>query len=380
MSKKIAFIGYGLRSEFMMNAFKEIEADITVSAIADPDFENIKAKLAGDPLFENTIYYKDGITMLDEAEMDGVFIGTRCSLHTDLACEVLKRGLPLFLEKPVCINMEQYLRLREAGTGMEDKVVVSFPLRLTAIVDRMKSIVDSGELGQLSMVQAVNNANYGSVYYHSWYRDPKETGGLFLQKTTHDIDYIRYLIGEAPSSVFAHREKTYFKGNHRAGLHCPDCEEYRSCIESSYVVEKILKEDLQGDACCFAVDTGNEDAASAMFMCESGVIISYNQNFIVKRSAARRGCRIIGTRGCAEFDFNSGKVRLDSYDVAESAVFDLSTSGNHFGGDQRLAQEFMKVLDGKKSGSGLKDGLISAACCLAATRSADENLPVAIEY
>jgi hypothetical protein len=32
------------------------------------------------------------------------------------------------------------------------------------------------------MVQAINNVPYGSVYYHSWYRDPKETGGLFLQK------------------------------------------------------------------------------------------------------------------------------------------------------------------------------------------------------
>lgn len=78
-------------------------------------------------------------------------------------------------------------------------------------------------------------------------------------------------------------------------------------MESSYVVGKLRGEDVQGDCCCFAVDTGNEDVASAMFLCESGAIISYNQNFTVKRTAARRGCRIIGTKGSAEFDFYTGR-------------------------------------------------------------------------
>jgi predicted dehydrogenase len=64
----------------------------------------------------------------------------------------------------------------------------------------MKRIVDSGVLGSLTMGQAVNNVPYGSVYYHSWYRDPAETGGLFLQKATHDIDYIHFLTGERPVS------------------------------------------------------------------------------------------------------------------------------------------------------------------------------------
>ncbi|MFQ8832885.1 MAG: Gfo/Idh/MocA family oxidoreductase [Ruthenibacterium lactatiformans] len=77
-------------------------------------------------------------------------------------------------------------------------MVVSFPLRLSSITLEMKRIVDSGVLGRLTMVQAVNNVPYGSVYYHSWYRDPAETGGLFLQKATHDIDYIHFSQASAP--------------------------------------------------------------------------------------------------------------------------------------------------------------------------------------
>ena len=81
-----------------------------------------------------------------------MFIGTRCSLHTPYACRVLDMGLPLFLEKPVCITRPQYEQLRRAAAGKEKQVVVSFPLRLSSITLEMKRIVDSGVLGRLTTV------------------------------------------------------------------------------------------------------------------------------------------------------------------------------------------------------------------------------------
>lgn len=380
MAKQIGFIGFGLRSKAMLQALKNIEADVEVNVICDPLFKDIKEEWKDDPLFKNTEY----CTNTDEffiRDLDGVFIGTRCPLHTPLATEVLKRNIPLFLEKPVSISEKQHAELKAAGTGKESKVMVSFPLRLTSIVRRMKNIIDSGELGDLTMVQAINNVPYGSVYYHSWYRDSSITGGLFLQKTTHDIDYICYLIGTLPSRVFAHTEKLYFKGDNKEGLYCKDCDKYRTCPESSYVVSKIRKEEIQGEMCCFAKDTGNEDQGSAIFICDNGITINYSQNFVVKKGAARRGCRIIGTKGSAEFDFYTGIIRKDSYEVPETVTYDLSEDkGAHFGGDDRLAENFMRILNGEPSESDLSHGLNSAACCLAAKKSAETGLPVQIVY
>ena len=379
MTKRIAFLGYGLRSRTMLQAFREIEADIAVAAVADPNWKQISADVKGDPLFVDTRFYEDSRALLDECALDGVFIGTRCPLHTPLAVQVLQRDLPLFLEKPVCIDEAQYRILREAGLGKENRVVVAFPLRVADITVRLRQLVESGALGRITMVQAVNNVPYGSVYYHSWYRDPSQTGGLFLQKTTHDIDYICHLIGQTPDRVFAHTEKLYYKGDKPAGLRCPECPEYRTCIESSYVVGKLRGEDVQGDCCCFAVDTGNEDVASATFLCGSGTIISYTQNFIVKRRAARRGCRIIGTKGSAEFDFYTGIIRHDDYAYDQTSTCQIHpTGGNHFGGDRRLAQDYMHLLNGGTPSSDLTGGLRSAACCLAAARSAREHRLVEI--
>lgn len=380
--KKLGFIGYGFRSETMMKAFAGIQAPIEVAAVADPRWRDKETVLRNDKFFENTRYYETAEQMLAAETLDGVFIGTRCNLHTHYAQQVLAREIPLFLEKPVCINQEQYEQLRRASEGKRQKVVVSFPLRLTCIVQELKRMVDRGELGDIVTVQAVNNVPYGSVYYHSWYRDSSLTGGLFLQKSTHDIDYITYILGKRPVRVMANTAKMHFKGSKPAGLRCEECGEYLECPESSFVVRNYLKEEPSGEYCCFAEDTGNEDVGAALFTCADGTIISYHQTFLVKNQAGRRGARFIGTRASAEFDFYTATVRVDYYDGKHTSEHKFSYPEGlvHFGGDEKLAREFLRVLDGAESGSDLEQGLASAAACLAAKKSAETGQEAAIAY
>jgi len=374
MTRNIGFIGYGLRARTMMKAFGAIEADIRVLGIVDPRADEIRTEVEGDPRFSRTRFFDGAAALLGLDDLDGVFVGTRCSLHAPLAAQVLASGIPLYLEKPVCIDPEQYEALKAAAEGKSDRAVVSFPLRVSPLVREMKRIVDSGMLGRITMVQAVNNVPYGGVYYHGWYRDARETGGLFLQKATHDVDYIAYLTGEVPKDAFARTAKLYYKGDKPAGLRCPDCAEVFTCRESSCVVRNILKEEPTGDACCFAVDTGNEDGASAIFTYESGMIASYSQNFVVKKGAARRGCRLIGTDASVEFDFYTGQVREDRYDTPQTVTHAFESGAHsHFGGDEALALDFMGLMDGKVPVSNLRAGLNSAAVCLAARRSAESG-------
>lgn len=376
--KKVGFIGYGLRASTLMNAVKSLELEMKVVGILDPREVEIKKQIEEDPYFTETVFYSSVEELLDGADLDGVFICTRCGLHTEMACKVLRKGIPVFLEKPVAITKEQLKELTKVRNMAEGKVTVSFPLRETILCREVKKIVDRGDLGEITMVQAVNNVPYGSVYYHSWYREEHLTGGLFLQKMTHDIDYITYLTGLDVTETYAKAAKLYYKGERPQGLHCPACNEYHSCIESSYMVKHMLKEEPTGDACCFAVDTGNMDVGSVIFTLENGALISYNQNFIVKKSAARRGCRIIGTKACVEFDFYTGEIRLDSYQTEQTTVTKFTTQGNHFGGDEALVYDFYRIMSAQSGKCSLMDGIKSAAVCLAAKQSCESGIPVLV--
>ena len=66
--------------------------------------------------------------MLASERLDGICIGTRCSLHTPMALLAGQYGVPIFLEKPVSTSWEQLEALSELLPSSES-IVVSFPLR-----------------------------------------------------------------------------------------------------------------------------------------------------------------------------------------------------------------------------------------------------------
>lgn len=368
----IAFIGFGVRSNTLWkHAFKPT-GECRVMAIADPKWEAIKEKHSED--FPDCRYYATAEEMLENEKPDGVVIGTGCNLHTKYALLVAKYNLPLFLEKPVSINEEQVAELETILPAMNNKTVVSFPLRITEVVGKMKELLDSGCIGEIAQVQAINNVPYGRCYYHGWYRDDSRTGGLFVTKATHDIDYLTYLIRQGkPVSICAVESKMVFKGDKPAGVLCKDCPEADTCPES---LENIPTDDPQtyGSYCCFATDTGNHDSATVIMQYKNGLHAVYTQNFIVRKSAGKRGARFVGFKGTLEFDFGTPQITLTDHFSDEIKIFKFPKRKAHGGGDMLLGESFINVM---RTGSGsvatLKDGIDSVKLCLACKRSAETH-------
>lgn len=372
----IGVIGYGERIEVVIDLLLK-SGKVNLAAIADPRFAEISEKLKEKGQTEIT-YYTDAEEMLKNEKLDGVCIGTRCSLHTRFALLLAKYNIPMFLEKPICTNWEDLEKLKTI-MHMNDKTVVSFPLRLTKIVDVVKEIIDSGKIGEIAHVQAYNNVHYGRVYYHQWYRDENETQGLFLQKATHDLDYITYLLGLKPVRLCAMNSKQVFKGDMPAGLKCRDCEKYETCTESPLYVEKNGDREY-GPYCCFATDTGNEDSGSVLVEYENGMHVAYSQNFITRNDAGKRGARLIGYKGTLEFDWVTGKINVYRHLTQVNEEYTINMTGTHSGGDDVLADNFIEVMKGTaKSKSPLADGILSVTMCLNAKKSAEEHVFCDIE-
>ena len=102
---KIGVIGYGGRGRGMIKALGIFDIPYRVAALVDPRADEIRD--LGDPWLEGCEYFDTADEMLETADLDGVMVATRCRLHTEMACKVAGRKLPLFLEKPVAITFEQ---------------------------------------------------------------------------------------------------------------------------------------------------------------------------------------------------------------------------------------------------------------------------------
>lgn len=376
---KIAVIGFGGRLAGISNILCKQMKKAELVAIADPDLEGVKRRLKNIEIPEEGVsLFEDADQLLENVEKyDALLIGTRCNLHAPLAVKVASVGLPLFLEKPVAIDEGQLRDLACAYKGREKSVLVSFPLRATPVYKVVLDIVRSGRLGTINQIQAVNNVTYGGVYYGDFYRNYDEVGGLWLQKATHDFDYITDLADSSANSICAAMTQMIYKGDFPHDLKCSHCDQTEKCPESP---ENFAMRGHGGGMgmddhwCAFSKEIKNQDAGSAIIEYQSGTIASYCQNFVVRNEAGRRGATIIGYKASVEFDWYSETIRV--VDHFQSRVDNIKSKsfGGHGGGDSMMCRNFIEMVKGDSEPfAPLNDGVRSVAMCLAARKACHEK-------
>ena len=380
---RLAVVGLGERAAWVLKTMHAADPSVRVAVAVDPSPDRVRERTADAPWGE----LGDGMEVIGDLDalpgrgVDGVVVGTRCHLHADVAARVASMGCPVFLEKPVAVTADQLARLAAAYAGRlgeDGGVVVSFPLRVSPLFRRALEIVESGRLGAVNQITAVNFVPYGGVYFGQWYRDYDLTGGLWLQKATHDFDYLfalaRAAAGGPPVGVAAAETRGYFGGPMPESLRCSACDLADTCPEGPAATAARGDDGGVGVGdhwCAFSRSIRHHDAGSAIVRFASGLHASYSQNFVSRRTAAARGARVTGSLATLEFDWASEVVRVTEHHGTAVDVEHLRTAENHSGGDGALARNFLDVVRGRSpSDTPLAAGLESAALCLAARASA----------
>lgn len=375
MALTIGVIGLGNRLKGVLGALRSLERDVHVSCVADPDPECLtRLEESGIP-HEGVRYYADADEMLAKEHPDGMMVGTRCNLHAQMAEKVIEKGIPLFLEKPVFMNEEGYEALKRARAKQTAPVLVSFPLRLTAVAQAAKQIIDQGTLGPIAQVVGITNPAYGRGYYKKWYRDGSITGGMYLQKATHDLDLIFYLTGAKPVQLCAMESRAVLHGDMPAGITCPECEKRYTCPESDWSLAHVSFETAQPLTCTFGSDVSITDSSSALILLDNGAHATYAQCFVARKQANRRCTRIIGYNATLELDFPTSKVTVYHHGVNRVDEYKIGDMPGHSGGDAGLMKTFVRLLNGEKCEyPDLDAGITSALACLRAEQSADQHI------
>ena len=104
------------------------------------------------------IDYKE---MIDTMNLDAVSVCTYNRTHAECTIYALEHGLPVLLEKPMTVTLEEAVAIREAEKKSGKIVSVGFQPRFDANMQMIKKIVQSGELGRIYYVQTGGGRRHG---------------------------------------------------------------------------------------------------------------------------------------------------------------------------------------------------------------------------
>lgn len=372
---RLGVIGMGRRSAHLTALMMKADTEVRLAALADP-----ARKMADERMAEVAVdgaaarRFDSAEALLENADqLDALLIGSNCDSHAALAIKCAETRLPLFMEKPVATTRAQLSDLAAAFAGRDANVVVSFPLRMSPLMQRVLQLIKSGRLGVVNQVQAFNYVPYGGVYFGQWYRDFDVTGGLWLQKATHDFDYINQIVQATPLAVAATGSQRVFGGEMAPDLMCSACDRTETCPESPRSIAERGDDGGMGTgdhACAFSSSIRHHDSGSALITYSNGVHAAYSQNFVSRRSAAWRGARVTGYRATLQFDWYKEAATIIDHHQATVEEIKFTDAESHHGGDGVLVRNFVNVIRREDaSHSTLANGILSAAMCLAAQRS-----------
>ena len=383
---RIAIAGVGSRGK---NAYGlellNMKDRAKVVAVADIDPERLA--LAGDAHgVPDEMRFPSAEAMLAMPRLaDAMLVCTQDRQHVPHAVAALKKGYDVMMEKPISPKLEDLQEITKVARENGRRVVVCHVLRYTPFFQTIKKTIDSGVLGEIVSIQALENVRYWhqahSFVRGNWRRE-EDTSPMILAKCCHDLDYLVWLCGRKCERVSSYGSLMYFKKSNApegAALRCTQgCKAKESCpydAEKIYLTNKdtgilcgnvewpidVLAENPTEEKIRHAIETG--PYGRCVFHCDNDVVDHQIVNMQMEGGASLsltmsaftsiggRTIKVMGTLGDLWGDMHENKIRIGVFGK-EPQVIDLGKEekdfAGHGGGDRLLMEQFVDLLQGKE--------------------------------
>jgi predicted dehydrogenase len=138
--------------------------------------------------------------ILNDSEINVVFITTRHDLHASMVIEALKAGKNVHVEKPLCLNREELACVKEAYEKAAGRqLLVGFNRRFSPHAEKIRVLVTTRST-PMCMVWLINA---GHIPADVWVQDKTLGGGRIIGEGCHWLDFMRYLVAQQIISVSA---------------------------------------------------------------------------------------------------------------------------------------------------------------------------------
>jgi predicted dehydrogenase len=181
-------IGTGGIAQAHLKRLAEIPA-AEIVALCDVDEARVRS-VAG-PL--GAAVYTDGAALIEREPLDALYICVPPHAHGDLEIRAARKGLHLFVEKPVNLYLDAAQRasaaIREAGVMTQ----VGYTLRYLPLYMQLRDFLAEREVGTAHVFR------WSGLPGTPWWRRYEQSGGQLVEMTTHQVDLLRWCMGEVAS-------------------------------------------------------------------------------------------------------------------------------------------------------------------------------------
>lgn len=222
-------------------------------------------------------WYTDAQQLIDDPEVNAIYIATPPSSHATYAIMAMKAGKPAYIEKPLAASYEDCARINRISKQTGVPSFVAYYRRYLPYFQKVKSILDSGTIGTVTNVQVrfsvpPRDLDYNSSHNLPWRLQPDIAGGgYFYDLAPHQLDLLQ----------------EYFGVITRAHGYCAN----RAHLYSA------------------------EDTISACFLFENGLPGSGSWCFVGHQSAKEDRIDVVGEQGSLSFSvYNYDPIQLITSD------------------------------------------------------------------
>jgi predicted dehydrogenase len=144
-------------------------------------------------------WYADWRELLDDKEIDAVYVATPVYLHVEQVVAAAEAGKHLLCEKPMALNVAECRRMIEACNANGVKLGIAYYRHFYPVVRRMKEIIASGEIGSAVLAQcnAFEWFDVDPSHPRAWLlQKEKSGGGPMMDFGCHRIEVLLDLFGK----------------------------------------------------------------------------------------------------------------------------------------------------------------------------------------
>jgi myo-inositol 2-dehydrogenase / D-chiro-inositol 1-dehydrogenase len=196
---RIAFIGVGGRGTAQLrNTLAEPNVEIAAVCDIKPDRLDRAASVASR---DNPKTFSDYHKLLEQKDIDAVYIASPCDLHVEMAIAAIQTGKHVYCEKPAGITPESIARLIKVVRGAKTVFQIGQQLRSYPHLREAVGRVHAGEFGKIIMVKARRHSSNDLDHDGTsadWFFNASRSGDVIVEMSVHNLDLCNWVVDSRP--------------------------------------------------------------------------------------------------------------------------------------------------------------------------------------